>query len=57
MAPIYQKLKSGLSVTENDVDQFSHNITGIFTLKLEEDLQVTPRYIIPKNTDLPTVTV
>jgi len=52
IAVIHQKIQSGVNINTMDVRKFLYACTGLFKMKVEIDLYVSPNYKIDKDTEI-----
>ena len=52
IATIHQKIHSGININTEDVRQFLYACTGMFKMKVDIELYVSPNYKIPKDTEI-----
>ena len=49
---LYQKIQSGVNISTTDVRKYLYACTGLFKMKVEIDLFVSPNYKISKDTEI-----
>ncbi len=52
IAILHQKIQSGVNITTTDVRKFLYACTGLFKMKVEIELYVSPNYKIDKDTEI-----
>ena len=52
IAVLHQKIQSGVNISTVDVRKYLYACTGMFKMKVEIDLYVSPNYKIPKNSEI-----
>ena len=52
IAILHQKIRSGVNITTTDIRKYLFACTGMFKMKVEIDLFVSPKYRILKNTEI-----